>query len=481
MPEDLTWLDAVAQAELVRKKEVTPLELVDAAIARIEKVNPQLNAVITPLFDKARAQAKSGEIPDGPFRGVPFLLKDLVCASAGDPIHNGMRLLRHANFVAPYDTYLAAKFRAAGFIFVGKTNTPEMGLNATTEPEAYGPTRNPWDVTRSTGGSSGGSAAAVAAGLVPLAHANDGGGSIRIPASECGLVGLKPSRGRVSLGPDIGDAWHGLAIEGVVSRSVRDTAVVLDAIAGWMPGDPYDAPPQKRPFAQEVGANPGRLRIGVMNRSPKGGAPLHADCVAAVESVAQLLTALGHTVEESYPAALDELEYLDHFTTIVACHTLTTFDMIAQLAGRVITQNDVEPWTWTFAERGQGMPATQYLAAVNWIQLWTRRIARWWADGFDLLLTPTIAEPPPPLGTLVPPPDNPSRGWDRLFALMQFTPPYNATGQPGISLPLYWNAAGLPIGTHLVAPLGGEDLLLRVAAQLEQARPWKDRRPPVHG
>ncbi len=479
MPQDFTWLDAVAQAELVRKKEVTPLELVDAAIARIERVNPQLNAVITPLFDKARAQAASGDIPDGAFRGVPFLLKDLVCASAGDPIHNGMRLLRDAHFVAPYDTYLATKFRAAGFIFVGKTNTPEMGLNATTEPEAYGPTRNPWDVTRSPGGSSGGSAAAVAAGMVAVAHANDGGGSIRMPASECGLVGLKPSRGRVSLGPDTGDAWHGLAIEGVVSRSVRDTAAVLDAIAGWMPGDPYAAPPQKRPFADEVGANPGRLRIGALRRSPKNSAPLHADCIVAVDNVAQLLTSLGHTVEEAHPAALDEHKYVEHFNTIVACHTLETFGLLAQLVGRPITRDDVELWTWTFAERARGVSAAEYLAAVHWVQVWTRRVAQWWADGFDLLLTPTIAEPPPPLGTLVASPDNPSRGWDRLLALMQFTPPYNLTGQPGISLPLYWNAAGLPIGTQLVAALGREDLLIQVAAQLEQARPWKDRRPPV--
>jgi len=480
MPQDLTWLDAVAQAELVRKKEVTPLELVDAAIARIEKGNPQLNAVITPLFDKARAQAKSGNIPDGPFRGVPFLLKDLVCASAGDPIHSGMRLLREAKFVAPYDTHLAAKFRAAGFIFIGKTNTPEMGLNATTEPEAYGPSRNPWDLSHSTGGSSGGSAAAVAAGMVAVAHANDGGGSIRIPASECGLVGLKPSRGRVSLGPDFGDAWHGLAIEGVVSRSVRDTAVVLDAIAGWMPGDPYAAPPQKRPFADEVSANPGRLRIGVMKRSPKGGAPLHADCVVAVEDVARLLASLGHTVEESYPTALDEHEYIEQFSNLVACHVVETLDMLGQMIGRKVAHNDVELWTWAFAERGRGISAAQYLATVQWLQVWTRRVARWWADGFDLLLTPTLAAPPPPLGTLVVSPDNPNRGWERLLALMQFTPPYNVTGQPAISLPLYWDAAGLPIGTQLVAALGGEDLLIRVAAQLEQARPWKDRHPLVH-
>src|SRR5215813_7613815 len=257
MSIDLPWLDGIAQATLIRNRDVTPAELVEAAIARIEQVNPQLNAVIIPLFEQARAQAVRGDLPDGPFRGVPFLLKDLGCAAAGDPQHMGMRLLRDARFVVPHESYLALKFRQAGFICLGKTNTPELGLNVTTEPEAYGPTRNPWAPHCSTGGSSGGSAAAVAAGMVPIAHANDGGGSIRIPASACGLVGLKPSRGRVSLGPDYGDIWHGLVSEGVVSRSVRDTAAVLDAIAGPMPGDPYAAPPQRRPFAAEVGSDPG--------------------------------------------------------------------------------------------------------------------------------------------------------------------------------------------------------------------------------
>src|SRR5437762_9238838 len=296
MLDKLAFLDAVAQADLVRRGEITPSALVDAAIARIERVNPKLNAVIIPLFEKARAQAAAPDLPRGPFRGVPFLLKDLLAYSAGDPHHMGTRRLKQAGFVAPHDSNTAARLRAAGFQFLGKTNTPEIGTRATTEPDAYGPTRNPWDPSRSTGGSSGGSAASVAAGIVTIAHANDGGGSIRIPASECGLVGLKPSRGRVSLGPDFGDVWHGLAIEGVVSRSVRDTASVLDVIAGTMPGDPYAAPPQRRPFAQEVAANPGRLRIGIMKQSPAGGAPLHADCSAAVADVAQLLESRGHTV-----------------------------------------------------------------------------------------------------------------------------------------------------------------------------------------
>src|SRR5438093_12158299 len=287
--------------------------------------------------------------------------------------------MKKLGFAAPEDTYLTRKFRGAGFILLGKTNTPELGLAATTEPLAYGPTRNPWNPEHSTGGSSGGSAAAVAARLVPAAHANDGGGSIRIPASECGLVGLKPSRGRVSLGPDFGDVWHGLAIEGVVSRSVRDTASVLDAIAGTMPGDPYAAPPQRRPFAQEVGTNPGRLRIGIMKQSPAGGAPLHADCSAAVADVARLLESLGHTVEESHPAALDEQEYNEPFTDVVACHAGETLEEMGRLAGKTITQQDVELGTWTFAERGRRLSAGRYLAAIGWLQVWTRRVAQWWA------------------------------------------------------------------------------------------------------
>jgi amidase len=481
MNEDFAKLDGIAQAECVRKGEVTPLELVDAAIERIERVNPRINAVITPLFDKARTLAKSGAIPPGPFCGVPFLLKDLICASAGDPLHFGMRLLTQLGIVAPYDSYLAAKFKAAGFIILGKTNTPELGLNATSEPEAYGPTRNPWDPTRSTGGSSGGSAAAVAAGLVPIAHGNDGGGSIRIPASECGIVGLKPSRGRVSLGPDFGEMWEGAAIEGVVSRSVRDTAAVLDAIGGYMPGDPYWSPPRKRPFIEEVGESPGTLRIGMMNRTPEGGAPLHPDCRAAVEDAARLLESLGHNVEQSHPAAVDEEDFSRHFGTVVECHAMMTLQQIGQVLGREINKEEVELWTWTTAERGRDVLATRYLASVHWLHLWTRQVARWWSEErFDLLLTPTIAEPPPPLGTLVATPDNPSGGWDRLLALIQFTPQFNATGQPAISLPLYWNGAGLPIGTQLVAPMGGEDILIRIAAQVEQARPWKDKRPPIH-
>jgi amidase len=480
MAEELAFLDATAQAELVRQGKIKPLELVDAAIARIEKLNPTLNAVITPLFEKARAQAASVTLPSGPFRGVPLLLKDLGCHSAGDPYHEGMRFLKNAKWVAKDDTYMAAKLRAAGFIFLGKTNTPELGSLPTTEPQAYGPSRNPWDTNRSTGGSSGGSAAAVASGMVPIAHANDGGGSIRIPASECGLVGLKPSRGRVSWGPEYGELWAGLAIEHVVSRSVRDTAAVLDVIAGPMPGDPYFAPPPTRPFLAEVGAEVGRLRVGVMTQAPGRATQVHPHCVAAAQEAARLLESLGHRVEEAYPEALDNAEErFAHVWTIVSSSVATVLDHWSKIIGKAIGPDDVELHNWTIAEAGRRRTANEYIDAVMWLQADTRRVASWWNEGFDLLLTPTIAEPPPPLGQFVSTASDPLAAARRTEKIIPFTPPFNVTGQPAISLPLHWNAEGLPIGVHLVAAYGREDLLIRAASQLEQARPWADRRPPV--
>ena len=479
MKTELAFLDATAQADLVRRGEVTPPELVDVAIARIEDLNPQVNAVITPLFDKARAQAASPDLPAGPFRGVPLLLKDLLCQSAGDPYHAGMRLLRDMRWIANHDTYLAAKLRAAGFIFVGKTNIPELGLLPTTEPEAHGPTRNPWDTTRSPGGSSGGSAAAVAAGMVPVAHGNDGGGSIRIPSSQCGLVGLKPSRGRTSLGPDYGDFWNGFVAEHVLSRSVRDTAAALDAVAGYMPGDPCAAPPPGRPFADEAATDPVPLRIGLMTRSPGGSVAVHRQCAAAAEDAARLLESLGHRIEAAHPAALDEEEFSQRFGVLVSSWTAAGLDYWSAETRHTIGEQDVEAATWLVAEAGRAASATAYLQAVTWLQGYTRRVANWWAGGFDLLLTPTLPELPPPLGEFTATPDDPLRGIFHSVALVTFTSPFNTTGQPAISLPLYWSTEGLPIGIQLVASYGREDLLIRIAAQLEKARPWADRWPEV--
>jgi amidase len=477
---DLAWLDATALSELVSRGEASPLELVDAAIERVEKLNPRLNAVITPLYEKARAEARSPSLPAGPFRGVPFLLKDLICASAGDPIHNGMKLLKERRFIAPDDTYLAARFRSAGLINIGKTNTPEFGLMPTTEPDAYGPTRNPWDTSRSSGGSSGGSAAAVAAGMVPVAHANDGGGSIRIPASACGLVGLKPSRGRVSLGPAVGESWAGAAIEGVVSRTVRDSARMLDAIGGYEEGDPYTAPTPAQPFGESFARPPRALRIGFMDRTPKGRGPLHPDCVTAVRDAAKLLESLGHEVELRHPDALDDPTFSDHFMTIIGAHTAQTLAVMAGMIGRPLVAKDVELWTWNAAEVGRRKSAIDYIDATEWINAYSRGVARFWRDdGFDLLLTPTLGAPPPPLGELLPDPAKPDDMFRKLLDFIPFTPTQNVTGQPAISLPLHWSASGLPIGVQLVGAYGAEDLLLRLAAQLEIARPWAERRPPV--
>src|SRR5919109_2330750 len=304
--------DATALAELVRSGEASPRELADAAIERIEALNPQLNAVITPLFEKGLAAA-DGELPAGPFRGVPMLVKDLICHTAGDPLHEGMRFLRELGWTEEEDTWLAGRFREAGFVILGKTNTPELGILPTTEPEAYGATRNPWDPERSPAGSTGGSAAAVAAGMVPLAHANDGGGSIRLPAAACGLVGLKPSRGRVSLAPGFGDVMSGLVAELCVARSVRDVATLLEWVADPPPGEPYVAPARERPYTEELEASPGQLRIGLMSEAPGGSVPIHPDCVAAAEDAGRLLESLGHAVERSHPGRLDDKQYIPSF------------------------------------------------------------------------------------------------------------------------------------------------------------------------
>jgi amidase len=473
------FLDACALAQLVRDGAASPAELVDDAISRIEKLNPELNAVIRPRFDVARREA-AGPLPDGPFRGVPIVLKDLMCSLAGEQIHEGMRVLKEARYVADRDQELARRLRAAGFVVVGRTNTPELGIVPTTEPDAYGPTRNPWDTDRSTGGSSGGSAAAVASGMVPIGHAGDGGGSIRIPASECGLVGLKPSRARVPSGPEWGDVMGGLVCELAVTRSVRDTAAVLDAVAGPAPGDPYAAPTPARPFLDEVGADPGRLRIGVQHVAFGATVATHPDCVDAADEAGALLEALGHIVEPTHVAALDSPDFVEAFLLVWSAGVAYDVEhhWSAKL-GRAIRQDEVEPLTWALVEAGRAASAADFLDARQRLQAVSRQVGEWYEDGFDLLLTPTLAEPPPLLGEFDSPADNPVHGLLRAAALVPFTPPFNVSGQPAISLPLHWNGDGLPIGVQLVAPYGREDVLLRVAGQLEEAAPWEHRRPPV--
>src|SRR3954451_194300 len=477
MSDDLARLDATAQAELVRKGEVSPPELVDAAIERIEASNGELNAVIHKLYDEGR-EAASGDLPDGPFRGVPFLLKDLGAAFAGQPLHMGTQYLKDADFRAPVDTHLAERFRRAGFVTIGKTNTPELGILPTTEPKAYGPRRNPWDVSRSTGGSSGGSAAAVASGMVPVAHATDGGGSIRIPASECGLFGLKPTRQRISEGPLIGDNMSGLTVELVVSRSVRDTAAILDAVHGPAPGDPYVAPPPERPYVDELDADPGKLRIGLIT-DPVADETPQQEVVDAARDAGELLDSLGHEVEEvdlSGFAQIDDL--IPTFMVRWASGQAAAIAQISLALGREITADDVEPLTWALAEMGNEVTGGQYLAAVGQHQLLSRMVAGL-HDAYDLILTPTLGEVPPPLGTFDDSGPDPLDAIRRAGLTAAFTALCNVTGQPAISVPLHWSDEGLPIGTQLIAAYAGEDLLLRVAAQLERAHPWADRPPPV--
>jgi amidase len=478
MSDEIALLDATAQSELIRQGQVKPLELVDAAIARIEELDPQLNGVVTRQFERARAEAVSPDLPSGPFSGVPMLLKDLGAHLAGDPVHCGMRILKELDWREPGETYFAAKLRDAGVIVLGRTNSPELGLLPTTEPESYGPSRNPWKLTHSSGGSSGGSASAVAAGLVPAAHASDGGGSIRIPANHCGLVGLKPSRGRNSFGPEIGERWGGFSCEGFVTRTVRDTAALADVVAGPMPGDPYAAPALVRPLAQEVGVDPGRLRIGVMAAPPRGD--VHPDCAAAANAAAQMLESLGHGVEEAAPVALANPDAVRGFVTVLSSSAAYALEAWGRKIGRSIRQEDVEPLTWAVAEMGRAVTATEYVAAVDLNHAQTRALASWWQAGFDLLLTPTCAAPPPPLGSFAATPEAPLRGFAQSIPYSVFTSPFNVSGQPAVSLPLHWNDEGLPIGVQLVAAYGREDLLIRVAAQLEGAHPWKDRLPPLH-
>ena len=471
--EEFGSLDALGLAELVRKKDVKPIELVDEAIERIERLNPTLNAVVTPMYEQARTLAV-GKIPDGPFTGVPFLLKDLGAPYAG--VRMTMASVAMRDFVSDHDSELVARLKRAGLIILGKTNTPEFGILPTTEPRLFGPCHNPWGINRTTGGSSGGSSAAVAARLVPMAHANDGGGSIRIPASCCGLFGLKPTRARNPLGPDFGDIFSGLVIDHAVTRSVRDSAALLDATAGPDIGDPYWAPPPTRPFLQEVGANPGKLRIA-FTTTAGSEIKVHPDCISAVHEAAKLCTELGHQVEEVVPLLNREL-LTQSFMVLWSAGCAWTLDGIGMVTGRMVTAAQVEPLTWALYEMGRKQSASVYLLSLSFLQRVARDIGQFFLK-YDVWLTPTLSEPPVPLGTFDSPPENPLQGLRRAEQFVPFTPICNATGQPAMSVPLYWNAEGLPVGVHFVGRFGDEATLFRLAAQLESARPWAGRKPLV--
>jgi amidase len=470
--------DGLGLAELVAQREVTAAELVEEAIQRIEKHNPTINAVIYPMYDLARELARQQPPPGqgGSFQGVPFLLKDILGDHEGVPTTFGSRFMQGA--AAEQDSELVVRYKRAGLVALGKTNVPELGTMPTTESQLYGPARNPWNTNHSTGGSSGGSAAAVAAGIVPLAHANDGGGSIRVPAACCGLVGLKPTRGRNPLGPLLGDSLNGLGCEHVVSRTVRDSAAALDSTAGPDVGDPYWAPPPQRPYLEEVSRDPARLRIACWTRDLRGN-PIHPECVRAVEEVARLCSDLGHEVQERKPE-FDLDEYESAFLDIWAVGNAAAIDGAARALGREPSPEFFEPLSWGLYEQGKGIPGSQFQLAIGTLQLLSRKIARFFEE-VDAWLTPVLASPPVKLGYF----DTNEGDFEKAFAPMleylPFTPLANATGQPSISLPLAWSSDGLPIGALFTARFGDEGLLYRIAGQLERARPWIDRKPAIWG
>ncbi len=471
--EEITFLDATAQADLVRRKQIKPIELVEATIERIELLNPTLNAVITPMFDTARETA-TRQIPNGPFTGVPFLLKDLCAEYAGVRFTEGSAFLN--DFVPTKDSELVVRFKKAGLIILGKTNTCEFGFLPTTEPHLFGPTRNPWDTSRTPAGSSGGSAVAVSVGIVPMAHGNDGGGSIRMPASCCGIFGLKPTRGRNPLGPIFGDLLSGLVAEHALTRSVRDSAALLDFTSGPDLGDPYVAPPALQPYIEEVGADPGRLRIAFTTKSPTDSA-VHIDCVQAVHDAAKLCSDLGHKVKET-ELILDKTKYIEPLEILWYGAAAWILKHWERRTGKKPTRDQFEPLTWALMESGNQYSAGDYLLALEGLQKFSREIAQFFVD-YDVWLTPTLAEPPVPLGTFDSTPEEPLKGWIRSGDFMPFTPICNITGQPAMSVPLFWNAEGLPIGVHFIGRFGDEATLFRLAAQLEEVRPWVNRRPPV--
>ncbi|MDJ0754763.1 MAG: amidase [Ardenticatenaceae bacterium] len=482
--------DGLGLGELVRHGEVTAAELVEAAIVRIEARNPTLNAVIHKMYEYGR-QTAAGPLPKGPFKGVPFLIKDLLAAFAGEPMCSGSKALK--NYRPPADSELVCRFKSSGVVILGKTNTPEFGITPFTEPKLFGPTVNPWDTSRSAGGSSGGSGAAVAAGMVPLASGGDGGGSIRIPSSCCGLFGLKPTRGRNPTGPLIGESWGGFAQEHVLTRSVRDSAAMLDATQGVDTGAPYMTAAPERPFLREVGAPPGRLRIAYTTQ-PLMGHAVHEDCVAGLKQTVELLVDLGHDVVEMTPEVDGEALAIA-FLLMLCGEVKADIDEAAELLGRKVTHADFEPETWTLGLLGRAFRAGDYARARRQMQKTARKVGRFF-EQVDVLLTPTLAQPPIENGALQ------ATSFEqramavvnrlnagsliklsglvepiafKTFDYMPYTPLFNITGQPAMSLPLYWNGDGLPIGMQFVGRFADEVTLFRLAGQLEEARPWKEK------
>ena len=476
LADQTRWMDATDQAALVAAGDVSPSELLEAAIERIERIDPALNAVVIRWFDHARETAASADLPNGPFRGVPFLLKDLFATYAGQRISNGNVAFKEAHVIADADTTLVSRYRAAGLVIAGRTNSPELGSVPTTEPVAWGATHNPWDTTRTPGGSSGGSAAAVASGMVPFAHASDGGGSIRIPASCCGLVGLKPSQGRITLGPLRDES--GLAVEHCVSRTVRDSAALLDATRGPGIGDTVIAPPPARPYVDELGADPGRLRIGILDHHAQGQR-VDTEVTEATQAVGRLLESLGHHVEAAWPEALEDKTLGSTFGAMWSTNVGVLLRRFEDQLGRPLEEPEFEPMNRVQAEFAKQLTAVDFALALSAVAQYRRKMHSWWQNGWDLLLTPTLGELPLKLGTIVNDPGNPMSPMRRAGEFVAFTPAFNISGQPAISLPLEWTAEGLPVGVQLVAAYGREDVLIRIASQLEQANPWAHRTPEI--
>jgi amidase len=493
--EEYSKHDATALADLIRTGEVTPAELLETAIARAEAVNPQLNAIVTPLYDKGRGMAK--QLPaHGPFRGVPYLVKDLELEWAGTPMKSGS--VGYQNHVSTIDSEVIKRLKAAGLVFFGKTNTPEFGLTPYTESKLYGPAHNPWKLTHSPGGSSGGSAAAVAAGIVPAATASDGGGSIRIPSACCGLFGLKPSRGRVTLGPQFGELWNGAVTVHALTRSVRDSAGLLDAIAGPLAGDPYGIAPPERPFREEVIREPGKLRIAFSTQALIASQPTDPECVKAVQETAKLLERLGHAVEEVV-LPYEKSIVTEAFFVNVLGETAATLRMLSDYLGRPIRRDDVELNTWAQYRLAGGFSAADLAYQKRrWNSL--NRIMGQFHETYDVFLTPTLPRPPIAIGTF-----QNTASEQRLLKLVDslgglkylngskivtdlaerslgyisFVVITNMTGQPSMSVPLHWSADGLPIGVMFAAKLGAEATLFRLAGQLEKERPWFNKRPSI--
>ena len=475
LARDTQWMDATAQAELVRSRQVTPAELLEAALERTEQLNPALNAVNYVWAERARTAARELEATaDAPFRGVPFIVKDLNAALEGTPMSNGNRALRDANYVADYSSELVRRYVTAGLNIFGRGSSPEFGSVPVTEPEAWGATRNPYDLSRTSGGSSGGSAAAVASGIVPAAHASDGGGSIRIPASCCGLVGLKVSQGRNSMAPNRDET--NLGVEHVVTRTVRDCAALLDISHGPGIGDRVIAPSPARPYVEELGVRLPALRIGFLDHRPLPG-PLDPECTTGVRRVVEMLSSLGHRVEESWPAPLEDPSFPPRFSALWSTNMAVAIEATSRMLGREPAASDYEAMNWAMAKFAESLSAVDYAKSVVATTAFRRSLQQWWANGFDLLVTPTLAQLPLAVGAIHNEPSSPMDPMRVAGDFVAFTTAYNVSGQPAISLPLHWTNDGIPVGIQLVAGYGREDLLIAIAAQLEEAMPWRDRRP----